>query len=125
MVRFILMWKSIMQNIITENLSGRVLDDLKSNTRELEGQDEKRNSFDFALWKKAAPEHIMQWKSKWSDGFPGGILNVQQWEKNTLAKLLIYMEEEWTYCFQHHECEIAQSIAANGKELLKYGCTTI
>lgn len=52
-------------------LSGRVLDDLLANTRELEGQDEKRNPADFALWKKAQPEHIMRWPSPWSDGFPG------------------------------------------------------
>ena len=52
-------------------LSGRVLEDLMANTRELEGQDEKRNSFDFALWKKAQPEHIMRWHSPWSEGFPG------------------------------------------------------
>ncbi|HAH59985.1 MAG TPA: cysteine--tRNA ligase, partial [Bacteroidales bacterium] len=52
-------------------LSGRVLEDLMSNTRTLEGQDEKRNPFDFALWKKAQPEHIMRWPSRWSDGFPG------------------------------------------------------
>ncbi|MBE0640564.1 MAG: class I tRNA ligase family protein, partial [Bacteroidales bacterium] len=52
-------------------LSGRVLDDLMANTRSLEGQDEKRNPFDFALWKKAQPEHIMRWPSPWSEGFPG------------------------------------------------------
>ncbi|MBS0010675.1 MAG: class I tRNA ligase family protein, partial [Bacteroidales bacterium] len=52
-------------------LSGRVLEDLMSNTRELEGQDEKRNVYDFALWKKASPGHIMQWPSPWSKGFPG------------------------------------------------------
>src|SRR5690606_37207095 len=52
-------------------LSGRNLDDIKTNTRELDGQSEKKNSFDFALWKKASPEHIMRWPSKWSDGFPG------------------------------------------------------
>ena len=52
-------------------LSGRNLEDIKTNTRVLEGQSEKKNSFDFALWKKAAPEHIMRWPSKWSDGFPG------------------------------------------------------
>ena len=52
-------------------LSGRVLEDMLSNTRVLEGQDEKRNSFDFALWKKAQPEHIMRWPSLWGEGFPG------------------------------------------------------
>ena len=52
-------------------LSGRILEELQSNTRALEGQDEKRNIFDFALWKKATPEHIMRWPSPWSDGFPG------------------------------------------------------
>jgi cysteinyl-tRNA synthetase len=52
-------------------LSGRVLEDLQSNTRVLDGQDEKRNPFDFALWKKASPEHLMRWPSPWSDGYPG------------------------------------------------------
>ena len=101
-------------------LSGRVLDELISNTRETEGQDEKRNSFDFALWKKASPEHLMRWPSPWSDGFPG-------WHLECSAMSIKYLGEEFDIHgggmdlqFPHHECEIAQSTAALGKESVHY-----
>ena len=101
-------------------LSGRVLEDLQSNTRTLEGQDEKRNPFDFALWKKASPEHIMKWPSPWSIGFPG-------WHLECSAMSTKYLGEEFDIhgggmdlMFPHHECEIAQSTAALGKETVKY-----
>lgn len=101
-------------------LSGRNLDDIKTNTRVLEGQDEKRNSFDFALWKKASPEHIMRWPSKWSDGFPG-------WHLECSAMSTKYLGEEFDIhgggmdlAFPHHECEIAQSTASLGKEAVRY-----
>ena len=101
-------------------LSGRVLEDLQSNTRALDGQDEKRNSFDFALWKKAAPEHIMKWSSPWSVGFPG-------WHLECSAMSTKYLGEEFDIHgggmdlqFPHHECEIAQSTAAHGKESVRY-----
>jgi len=101
-------------------LSGRVLDELISNTRETEGQDEKRNSFDFALWKKASPEHLMRWPSPWSDGFPG-------WHLECSAMSVKYLGEEFDIHgggidlqFPHHECEIAQSTAALGKESVHY-----
>ncbi len=100
-------------------LSGRVLDDLKSNTRKLEGQDEKRNSFDFALWKKAAPEHIMKWKSKWSDGFPGWHLECSAMGEKYLGETFDIHGGGMDLLFPHHECEIAQSMAANGKEAVK------
>jgi len=101
-------------------LSGRVLEELQSNTRSLEGQDEKRNSFDFALWKKASPEHLMRWPSVWSDGFPG-------WHLECSAMSTKYLGDEFDIHgggmdlqFPHHECEIAQSTAALGKESVKY-----
>jgi cysteinyl-tRNA synthetase len=101
-------------------LSGRVIDDLIANTRELEGQDEKRNSYDFALWKKAQPEHIMRWPSPWSDGFPG-------WHMECSAMSAKYLGEHFDIhgggmdlLFPHHESEIAQSQAANGTDPCKY-----
>jgi cysteinyl-tRNA synthetase len=101
-------------------LSGRVLEDLQSNTRELEGQVEKRNSFDFALWKKASPGHIMNWPSPWSIGFPG-------WHLECSVMSTKYLGEEFDIHgggldlqFPHHECEIAQSTAAHGKESVRY-----
>jgi len=101
-------------------LSGRVVEDLMSNTRELEGQDEKHNSFDFALWKKAQPEHIMRWPSEWSDGFPG-------WHLECSAMSTKYLGEQFDIhgggldlLFPHHESEIAQSTVANHKTPAKY-----
>ena len=101
-------------------LSGRVIEDLYSNTRELDGQSEKRNPFDFALWKKASPEHIMHWPSPWSEGFPG-------WHAECSAMGMKYLGETFDIhgggmdlLFPHHECEIAQSTAAIGKESVKY-----
>jgi len=97
-------------------LSGRVLDELISNTRDTEGQDEKRNPYDFALWKRASPEHLMRWPSPWSIGFPG-------WHLECSAMSIKYLGEEFDIHgggmdlkFPHHECEIAQSTAALGKE---------
>jgi len=101
-------------------LSGRVLESLTSQTRELDGQVEKRYPFDFALWKKAAPEHIMRWKSPWSDGFPG-------WHLECTAMSARYLGEQFDIhgggmdlLFPHHECEIAQSVAAFGHEPARY-----
>ncbi len=101
-------------------LSGRKLEDLLSQTRELEGQSEKRHPFDFALWKKAAPEHIMHWPSEWSEGFPG-------WHLECSAMSSRYLGEEFDIhgggldlLFPHHECEIAQSTIAYGKPAVKH-----
>lgn len=101
-------------------LSGRNIDDLLETTRELDGQSEKRRSVDFALWKKAAPEHIMHWPSPWSEGFPG-------WHMECSAMGTKYLGEEFDIhgggmdlVFPHHECEIAQSTAALGKETVHY-----
>ena len=101
-------------------LSGRILEDLYNNTRVLDGQDEKKNSFDFALWKKASPEHIMHWPSPWSEGFPG-------WHIECSAMSMKYLGEKFDIhgggidlLFPHHECEIAQSTAALGEESVNY-----
>ncbi len=101
-------------------LSGRNIDELLETTRELDGQTEKRRSIDFALWKKAAPEHIMHWPSPWSEGFPG-------WHMECSAMGTKYLGEEFDIhgggmdlMFPHHECEIAQSMAALGHETVHY-----
>ncbi len=101
-------------------LSGRVLDDLQCNTRELDGQNEKRNPFDFALWKKAQPEHIMKWKSPWSIGFPGWHLECSAMSAKYLGDYFDIHGGGMDLIFPHHECEIAQSKAAIGKESVKY-----
>jgi cysteinyl-tRNA synthetase len=101
-------------------LSGRNLDDIKTNTRQLEGQDEKKNSFDFALWKKAAPEHIMRWPSKWSDGFPGWHLECSVMSTKYLGEQFDIHGGGMDLTFPHHECEIAQSTASQGKEAVRY-----
>lgn len=101
-------------------LSGRNIEELLNTTRDLDGQSEKRRSFDFALWKKASPEHIMRWPSPWSDGFPG-------WHLECSAMGTKYLGEEFDIhgggmdlLFPHHECEIAQSVAAQGHETVRY-----
>lgn len=101
-------------------LSGRILDDLQANTRELDGQSEKRNSFDFALWKKASPEHIMHWPSKWSEGFPGWHLECSAMSAKYLGEQFDIHGGGMDLLFPHHECEIAQTVAANGKESVRY-----
>lgn len=108
------------QNNNYGKLSGRKIEDLQANTRTLEGQDEKRNSFDFALWKKAAPEHIMRWPSKWSIGFPGWHLECSTMSTKYLGEQFDIHGGGMDLLFPHHECEIAQSTAANGKESVKY-----
>lgn len=101
-------------------LSGRNIDELLETTRDLDGQSEKRRSCDFALWKKAHPEHIMRWSSPWSVGFPG-------WHMECSAMGCKYLGEEFDIhgggmdlIFPHHEAEIAQSTAALGKESVRY-----
>lgn len=101
-------------------LSGRILDDLLSNTRDTEGQDEKRNPFDFALWKKANPEHLMRWPSPWSDGFPGWHLECSAMSIKYLGEVFDIHGGGMDLQFPHHECEIAQSTAALGKESVRY-----
>ena len=101
-------------------LSGRKIDELLSNTRELEGQDEKKNSFDFALWKRAEDKHIMRWPSEWGDGFPGWHLECSTMSTKYLGEVFDIHGGGMDLLFPHHECEIAQSTAANGKESVKY-----
>ncbi len=101
-------------------LSGRVVEDLLAKTRTLEGQDEKKNAYDFALWKKAAHEHIMRWPSPWSDGFPGWHLECSAMGTKYLGDHFDIHGGGLDLLFPHHECEIAQSVIANGKDPAKY-----
>ncbi len=101
-------------------LSGRVLEELMESERELEGQEEKRNKADFALWKKAAPEHIMRWDSPWSAGFPGWHLECSVMSGKYLGNPFDIHGGGMDLLFPHHECEIAQSVAGTGTEPVKY-----
>ena len=101
-------------------LSGRILDDLMTNTRILEGQDEKHHPADFALWKKAQPEHIMRWPSPWSDGFPGWHLECSAMSTKYLGNYFDIHGGGMDLLFPHHESEIAQCQAAIGHESVKY-----
>lgn len=101
-------------------LSKRKVEDLIHNTRELDGQSDKRNPQDFALWKKAEPQHIMRWPSPWSDGFPG-------WHLECTAMSTKYLGEHFDIHgggmdlkFPHHECEIAQAEACNNQAPVNY-----
>lgn len=101
-------------------LSGRAIEDMIANTRELAAQSDKKNPQDFALWKKAEPQHIMRWPSPWSDGFPG-------WHLECTVMSTKYLGEEFDIHgggmdlkFPHHECEIAQGEAATGKSPVNY-----
>jgi len=80
-------------------LSGRILEDLQANTRVLEGQDEKRSPFDFALWKKATQEHLMKWPSQWSEGFPGWHLECSAMSIKYLGEVSTFTEAEWIFSF--------------------------
>lgn len=105
-------------------LSGRVLEDLiagaGNEARELEAQDEKRNPNDFALWKKAGPEHIMQWNSPWGKGFPGWHIECSAMSKKYLGETFDIHGGGMDLLFPHHESEIAQSVACSGKQPARY-----
>lgn len=101
-------------------LSGRNLDDRLSNTRELDGQEDKRSSADFALWKKGSPEHIMKWPSPWSVGFPGWHLECSAMGEKYLGEEFDIHGGGMDLMFPHHECELAQNIAERGKGGAKY-----
>lgn len=101
-------------------LSGRVVEELLNTTRDLDGQQEKKNSFDFALWKKAKPEHIMRWPSEWSDGFPGWHLECSAMSTKYLGESFDIHGGGMDLLFPHHESEVAQSTAAHGHESVKY-----
>jgi cysteinyl-tRNA synthetase len=105
-------------------LSGRIIEDLIAGAgnerRVLEGQDEKQNPADFALWKKAAPEHIMRWSSPWSDGFPGWHIECSAMSKKYLGETFDIHGGGMDLLFPHHESEIAQSKGCGGKDPVKY-----
>ena len=101
-------------------LSGRKIEDLIAGTRDLDGQDEKRNSLDFALWKNASPEHIMKWPSPWGLGFPGWHLECSAMSAKYLGEVFDIHGGGMDLKFPHHECEIAQGCAATGKKPVQY-----
>ena len=101
-------------------LSGRDLEKIKSNSRDLSSQDDKKNEYDFALWKKAEKKHLMKWKSPWSEGFPG-------WHLECTAMSNKYLGDEFDIHgggidlkFPHHDCEIAQAVGYSGKQPAKF-----
>lgn len=101
-------------------LSRRNIEDLINNTRDLDGQGEKRNPVDFALWKNASPAHIMRWNSPWGEGFPGWHLECTVMSTKYLGETFDIHGGGMDLKFPHHECEIAQAKAANGHEPVKY-----
>ena len=101
-------------------LSGRIIDDLLETTRDLEGQEEKRNKADFALWKKAPPEHIMRWASPWSEGFPGWHIECSAMSTKYLGDRFDIHGGGMDLLFPHHESEIAQSTICNHVQPAKY-----
>jgi cysteinyl-tRNA synthetase len=101
-------------------LSGRVMDDLLETTRELEGQEEKRNKADFALWKNATPEHIMRWKSPWGTGFPGWHIECSAMSTKYLGQQFDIHGGGMDLLFPHHESEIAQSTVCNHLAPVRY-----
>ena len=101
-------------------LSGRKIDELITNTRDTEGQEEKRNPLDFAIWKKADPGHLMHWPSPWGEGFPGWHLECSVMSTKYLGKTFDIHGGGMDLKFPHHECEIAQSVAADGTTPVRY-----
>ena len=101
-------------------LSGRNIDDMLANTRDLDGQGDKKNAQDFALWKKAEPQHIMRWPSPWSDGFPGWHLECTAMSTKYLGNHFDIHGGGMDLKFPHHECEIAQNQACTGHTPVNY-----
>jgi len=101
-------------------LSGRILDDLLETTRELDGQEEKRNKVDFALWKSAPPEHIQRWISPWGEGFPGWHIECSAMSSKYLGETFDIHGGGMDLLFPHHESEIAQSTIAHGHPPVNY-----
>ena len=101
-------------------LSGRNLEDVVSGTRELDSQEDKHESYDFALWKKASPEHIMRWPSPWSEGFPGWHLECSAMSEKYLGREFDIHGGGMDLLFPHHECELAQNMASRGCGGVKY-----
>lgn len=101
-------------------LSRRNIEDLMNNTRDLDGQDEKKNPVDFALWKHASPVHIMRWNSPWGEGFPGWHLECTVMSTKYLGETFDIHGGGMDLKFPHHECEIAQAKAITGENPVKY-----
>jgi len=101
-------------------LSGRNIEDLIHNTRTLDGQQDKKNPQDFALWKKAEPQHIMRWPSPWSDGFPGWHLECTAMSTKYLGPQFDIHGGGMDLKFPHHECEIAQAESVHKEAPVKY-----
>ena len=101
-------------------LSGRNIEDMLANTRDLDGQSDKKNAPDFALWKKAEPEHIMRWPSPWGDGFPGWHLECTAMSTKYLGDTFDIHGGGMDLKFPHHECEIAQNEACSGHSPVNY-----
>ena len=101
-------------------LSGRIIEDLLTTTRDLEGQEEKKNKTDFALWKAAPPEHIMRWKSPWGEGFPGWHIECSAMSTKYLGKQFDIHGGGMDLLFPHHESEIAQSTICNHVAPVRY-----
>ena len=101
-------------------LSNRDIEDMLNTTRDLDGQEEKHNPVDFALWKKAQPEHIMRWPSPWSDGFPGWHCECTAMGKKYLGEHFDIHGGGMDLVFPHHECEIAQAVASQGSDMVRY-----
>ncbi len=101
-------------------LSGRNLEDVLNTSRVLDGQEEKHNAADFALWKCAQPEHIMRWPSPWSEGFPGWHTECTAMGRKYLGNHFDIHGGGMDLVFPHHECEIAQSVASQGDDMVKY-----
>lgn len=112
--------KKYMQTEPYGELSGRNVDKLISGSRELEGQSEKRNPLDFALWKRASPTHIMRWESPWGEGFPGWHLECSAMSTKYLGEVFDIHGGGMDLKFPHHECEIAQCTAAHQKKPVRY-----
>ena len=101
-------------------LSGRNLEDVINQSRDLAGTEEKHNQVDFALWKKAKPEHIMRWPSPWSDGFPGWHCECTAMGRKYLGRRFDIHGGGMDLVFPHHECEIAQAVASQGEPMVNY-----
>jgi len=101
-------------------LSGRVIEELVAGSRDLDGQEDKRNSLDFALWKKANPEHIMRWNSPWGAGFPGWHIECTAMSTKYLGKEFDIHGGGMDLKFPHHECEMAQGTATNGVSPVRF-----
>jgi cysteinyl-tRNA synthetase len=101
-------------------LSGRKIDELMTNTRDTEGMDEKRSPLDFAIWKRAEAQHLMKWPSPWGEGFPGWHLECSVMSTKYLGRTFDIHGGGMDLKFPHHECEIAQSVAADGQAPVRY-----